>query len=482
MKVPPTTGIYSLPTETLTDIFCLASAFPANWRTSGLGPAAALVDTELQRVANAPLLVLARACSRWHALAMGHPTFWSDIQVHAELGAPETLETTIKLVNARLDRAGDAPLFISLRSYQAGHSTHPRIFQLLAQHSDRWRKLYVDCSLEGIDTSVLKGRLSTLKTLSLHGVKADKDFFAVAPMLDNISITLELLRSESLETVIRSRQLRVFEADLARPRHVGETISLLPKLPFAAHCILVVSLDRLSPQCAALLMDLPSVTAPMSSFAVLLHPEVDPHGALLPVNQILASLTLPRLPQLLVACSSYPKVQLEWPHRAFLGLCDRTELGRCLKTLCIVEVRITETDLLEVLAVLRALETLEIGDAVIGECDDREDSVALVSDSFLRAMVWKPTQHALVPRLWQFTFVSKLAFCHGLLLNLVTSRLARSSDTPFHLFIHLLPTTAASLDCTVDAALRELAAGNCKHFKYRSSERYIPLTSQGRYS
>ncbi|KAJ7154695.1 hypothetical protein C8R46DRAFT_1118144, partial [Mycena filopes] len=428
----PTAGISSLPTETLTDIFGLASAFAADfWQPPALGPA--LVDTELQRVANAPLLVLARVCSRWHTLAMGHPIFWSNIELHGELGAPETLETTIKLVGARLDRAGDAPLFISLISNSAGHSTHPRIFHLLAPHSDRWRKLRVWCSLEGIDTSVLKGRLSTLTKLTLHGaVGANKDFIAVAPMLVHLCIPPELLHSESLETAIRNQQLRVFASDLVRP---SETISLLPKLPFAAHCLLLVSLDHPSPQGTVSLMNLPSVTCA--------H-KLDPDPTLLPLNQILASLTLPELPQL----------QLEWPHRAFLGLCDRSELGRCLKTLCIVEVRITEKDLLEVLAVLRALETLEVGDAV----------------------------HALVPRLSQFTFASKLAFFHGLLLDLVTSRLARSSDACFHLSIHLFPAAAAFLDSTVDVALRDLTVGYNKRFKYCSWEVYIPLTDQGRYS
>jgi hypothetical protein len=126
--------------------------------------------------------------------------------------------------------------------------------------------------------------------------------------------------------------------------------------------------------------------------------------------------------------------------------------------------------------VLEALEHLEVGDAPgnVGESNDSE--LVLITDSFLRAMTWAPAQGSLVPRLSYFACVSRLLFTHGLVVDFVTSRFARLSDSPilFHFCIHPLPESDACLNSAVHTRLWELAAGN-KQFVYQSGEEYIQI-------
>jgi hypothetical protein len=197
---------------------------------------------------------------------------------------------------------------------------------------------------------------------------------------------------------------------------------------------------------------LPSITAPISTLACRAAFEFHPHHLSSVLNQIFASLTLPELRQLLLGCDVYTRLVLEWPHTQFLALCERSNLGRCLKTLRMAEVRIAERDLLEILSVLEALEHLEVGDppGTLGESNGSE--LVLITDSFLRAMTRARGQDCLVPRLTYFACVSRLVFTHGLIVDFATSRLAQSSDSPFlfHVCIHPLPEAipVSILRCT----------------------------------
>ncbi|KAJ7084928.1 hypothetical protein C8R44DRAFT_753007 [Mycena epipterygia] len=476
MTPPSTNGILSLPTETLSDIFrfAVAAGTPKFWRPN-LTP---LLQTELERVANAPLLILSRVCSQWHDIAINNPRFWSDVEINGVSGrTPSALEKTIRLLSARLERSRDAPLSVSLTCEDDSQPLHTRIFHLLAQHSHRWETVYVVCSLEGLDTSVLKGRLPRLKKLALNIPTETVDFFGIAPRLDNLCISAPLLHSESFGAILRRKQLRSFGCVVMFRREFEQVISLLPELPVATDFYLTIDLDRqiFQPHWTMPLR-LPSITAPISTLACRTVAEFHPHHLSLALNQIFASLTLPKLRQVLLGCSVYPQLVLEWPHTQFLALCERSDLGRCLKTLRIAEVRIAERDLLEILSVLEALEHLEVGDAPgnVGESNDLE--LVLITDSFLRAMTWAPAQDCLVPRLSYFACASRLVFTHGLVVDFVTSRLARLSDSPilFHVCIHPLPESDACLNSAVHTKLWELAAGN-KQFVYQSGEEYIQI-------
>ncbi|KAJ7146635.1 hypothetical protein C8R44DRAFT_864374 [Mycena epipterygia] len=479
MPSPSTHGIHSLPAETLSDIFrfAVAAVTPDFWRIT---PAPSR-KTELERLANAPLLILSRVCSPWHDVAINNPTFWSDVEVNGMVSGCDTrsaLGKTIRLLSARLERTRDVPLSVSLTCEDIDQLFHPHIFHLLAQHSERWETLRVGCTLKGLDTLVLRGGLPRLKTLRLNlGAFETVDFFGIAPCLDDLGICASLLHTESLITILRRKQLRSLGCRVMFWREFEEAISLLPQLPVATDFYLAIDLDRriFGPH-YPMPLRLPSITALISTLSCSSRNEFHAHHMSSALSQIFAGLTLPKLRQVDLGCSVYPGLMLKWPHTPFLALCERSDLGRCLKTLRIAEVRITERDLLEICSVLEALEHLEVGDAPgnIGQSNDSES--VLITDSLLRAMTCVPAADCLVPHLSYFAFVSRLAFTQSLVVDLVTSRLARISDSEspilFHICIHPLPESDAYLDSAVHSRLWGLAAGN-KQFVYQSGEKYI---------
>ncbi|KAJ7039099.1 hypothetical protein C8F04DRAFT_317464 [Mycena alexandri] len=208
--MPPTNGanIDSLPTETLSAIFRLVFTTAIPYFSSHPAPA---LQTELKRVANASLLIMSRVCSQWHDIAIYTPNFWSDVEVNGVSGrTPSELETTIALLSARLERSRDAPLSISITCEDDCQPFHPHIFELLAQHSPRWEIVLIGCSLEGVDTSVLSARLPRLKKLVLNVTPPTVDFFGIAPRLNNLYLCARLLPSESLDVLLRLKQLRSF--------------------------------------------------------------------------------------------------------------------------------------------------------------------------------------------------------------------------------------------------------------------------------
>ncbi|KAJ7037777.1 hypothetical protein C8F04DRAFT_1256689 [Mycena alexandri] len=391
-----------LPTETLCDIFRLvvAAATPEFWLTPSPS-----VQTELERVANAPLLRLSKVSSRWHDIAMHTPTLWSNVEVYDVPGrGPMDLERMIELLTVRLERTRDAPLSVKLARLDFPHPLHPRIFSLLAQHSQRWQTAAIACYLEGVDHSILKGRLSRLKKLLLQVPQDTEVFFGIAPCLHSLTLAEPPFRSESLTEILRRKQLRSFGCLVRCPGQFQDAISLLPELPFQTEFFLTVGLVRgmFQPH-ATTLLSIPSITAQISSLLCAMAGDFDSYHSSLVLGQLFDSLTVPDLRQVLLGSYVYPQLVLEWPQAQFLAFSQRSHLDRHLKTLRIAEVRITESDLLEVLSSLQALAHLEVGD--VTRTVDEGNGCELITDSFLHAMLWTPGQDCLVPCLSHFTCV-----------------------------------------------------------------------------
>ncbi|KAJ7779621.1 hypothetical protein B0H16DRAFT_1710897 [Mycena metata] len=370
MTSPETRGIHRLPMETLCDVFRLvvAAATPEFSRFTP-SPSA---QAELERVANAPLLRLSQVSSCWHDIAMHTPTLWSDVE----------------LLTVRLERTRDAPLSVKLAHLL--HPPQPRIFGLLAQHSPRWQTVAIACSLEGVDYSILKGRLPRLKKLLLNVPQDTEVSFGIAPCLHSLTIVAPPLRSESLTEILRRKQLRSFGCLVRLPGQFQDTISLLPELPFQTEFFLTVDVacGLFEPPGTTLLFLL-SITAEISSlFCAMAAGDFDSHHSCLVLGQLFDSLTVPNLRQVLLASDAYPRLVLEWPQAQFLAFSQRSHLDRHLKTLRVAEVRIAESDLLEILSLLKALDHLEVGD--VSRTVDEGNSCELITDSFLRAMLWTP--------------------------------------------------------------------------------------------
>ncbi|KAJ7983309.1 hypothetical protein DFH06DRAFT_1467135 [Mycena polygramma] len=466
-----TSAIHALPTETLSDIFRLADAAitPKTKRC----PSALKVD--LAQLANSPLLVLSRVCSRWHDIAINTPTLWSNIEIN---GMPRgrtrctqwALEKTLRLLSARLERSGEAPLSVSL-TCRDGEPPHPRIFHLLVQHSHRWETVSIMCSLAGVDTSGLRGRLPRLRALALIYPPETVDFLESVPSLNHLTVrtVAPLIHSDAFGAILRHKQLRSLSCTGFSLLEIKAAISSLPDLPVATAFYLGIT--NFQPDSA---MPLPSTTAHIISTLICFTVH-HPRQVSSAIAQIFASLTLPSLQRVHLASHSHPEL-LEWPHTEFLTLCARSDLGRCLKTLQIAEMRITERELMEVLSVLPALEGLEVGDTPghAGEGDDTDS--LLITDGFLRAMTCVPEEDCLVPRLSYLACVSRLAFTQTILEDFITSRLTRLSETDspvdkFHVCIDSLPGSDVRINSAVRTRLRELAIAH-KRFVYRAGEQY----------
>ncbi|KAJ7242130.1 hypothetical protein B0H12DRAFT_1312857, partial [Mycena haematopus] len=319
------------------------------------------------------------------------------------------------------------------------------------------------------------------------------EFFGIAPRLEQLSLTASLLHSASFGELLRRKRLRSFQCVVMFPEEFEDAGSLLPA---ATDFDLLVILDNLAiprNHTSLMRMHIPSITVSISTLACIAVQKFDPRRMSSVLSRIFASLTVPQLRRLTLGCGVYPQLVLEWPRAQFLGLCERSDLGRCLKTLRIAEVRIAQSDLLEILSVLEALEHLEVGDAPRevgkrggkdgkrrGKVTKRDGSESvLITDGFLQKMTCAPSQGCLVPRLSYFTCVSHLVFTHSLLVDFVTSRIARLSEAPaFHVCIHPFPGSDTSITSAVRTRLGKLAAGNQK-FVYEVGEEYpAPLSAK----
>ncbi|KAJ7802423.1 hypothetical protein B0H14DRAFT_1661134 [Mycena olivaceomarginata] len=484
--------IHSLPPETLSEIFCsaVAAVTPEFWGPRESTPTQDR-QMELERIANAPLLILSQVCSRWHGMAIDTPTFWSTVEVSSVVHTPALLERTIALLNTRLARSRDTALSISLRVARDGTPFHPRIFESLAEHSHRWERVQVAGLFRGVDTSVLTGKLSRLTRLAISGYPETIRAFAIAPRLEKICIATPLVDSQSLNEFLSLKHLQSFECAVSRPADFDTLRSWMaqPRPTSAAELQLTFGINCqtfLQHYASLKRMCLPSIVGRFSAFNVCTTmAKFNARDMATIVERIFASVTATQLQRLVMGCCGYPELALQWPHAEFVGLCERSGLSSCLRILRIVEVRIGESDLLQVLSLLPALERLEVGDAPEKPCKRKQrgksgKSNDVITDSFLLAISDAPGRDCLVPCLSYFACVSRLTFTHGLLVDLATSRVARlsGSSMPFHLCIRRFPGTDIVVTSAVRTALWDLAADNAK-FTYDAGEMYVPMFVRG---
>ncbi|KAF7346608.1 hypothetical protein MSAN_01798300 [Mycena sanguinolenta] len=476
--------VHSFPTETLSEIFRYAvrGVAPAFFRRTQVGRR--VIKTELERIANAPLLALSRVCSRWHKIAINTPTLWSRIEINGVVGdTPSVLETVISLVAARLERTREVPLSVSLIC-EDRQQFPVHVFQLLAQHSYRWEHAAILASLPGIDMSILKGRLPCLKTLTVYGSLGKRDFFGIAPRLEHLYVTPPMIHAQSFTEILEHKQLRLFGCVVSSAEEFGDTMSVLPKLPTGTYFYLETHLDSRTSRRQHPFKNPPasSITSSISTLLCEITDVLEPRQMSSILNHIFASLTLPRLQRLLLGCSVYPQRMLEFPPAQFLSLCERSDLGRSLRTLRIAEVRMTARDLLQILAVLDGLQHLEIGDGPErpkrkSRVQAHSDPDAVITDDFLRAMTCAPGQNCLVPHLSYFACVSRFVFTDSVLADFAASRVEQlaNSWTSFHVRIHPFPETDdASRIPAVRKVLWELAARN-KKLVYQVGREYETL-------
>ncbi|KAJ7719973.1 hypothetical protein B0H14DRAFT_3628662 [Mycena olivaceomarginata] len=237
---PTSAPICRLPAETLIDIFAVHSP-----TESVFYDLTHVYSTQLEYLANVHLLTLSQVCSQWHSLIIGNPAFWASIFLFAPAWAwaPSRLERIFQLLKSVLERGGDCPITFAIYNNCA---VPPPIciFHLLAQHSHRWSSAYFQCSMEGLDLSILKGRLPLLQKLDIcpnHGLSSQQtDCLDSALVLDTLGTSSSCLE---LPTIALNRLLN-FVCSVISLEHIPEVISFLPRLKIVNYLGIAFQVDR----------------------------------------------------------------------------------------------------------------------------------------------------------------------------------------------------------------------------------------------
>ncbi|KAJ7451325.1 hypothetical protein FB451DRAFT_1284199 [Mycena latifolia] len=428
--------IRRLPTEILGEIFALTVAST---------PTCSLLD----RLAQMPLLILSRVCARWHAIIMDTPAFWGTIHLHGGLWlSPKWTQTVMRLLQSALDRGRDVPLTVSFTNASLT-PPHVPALDLLARHSERWRVAKFGCPFKDMHHFAgIEGRLPLLEMLELNTYgehdSAPVEFFRGAPRLRKIAFARGLGTNVATPAL---DQLHLLGYKQLTSRHLAMAVSGMANLSQAHAFQLEFSLDEWrSNRAHVLQLGIPPTSSDISRLSIDVSGGFHRPHAEQALAGIVASLTLPHLQTLEFRAGESP---LPWPHAQFLDLAERSSFSSHLKVLCLSDVDIDETQLLECLRPLHALERLELAD------HQRADK-ALISNTLLRALTWTPdpTQY-LAPRLRVLRLRSRLQFSDSVYLDLILSRIApgRIAHSPFRSEILPLPR-ARALDPAVRAQLQ----------------------------
>ncbi|KAJ6465852.1 hypothetical protein C8R45DRAFT_1079815 [Mycena sanguinolenta] len=446
------TRIHRLPTETLILIFLFHAdpfAYKSIFRAHNF-------RNELENLANLRLLTLSQVCSRWHTTVINTPTFWTRIDVNCVLWrTPSRLDRTVALIASTLRRGRDLPLILKI-TVDNNVPLHPRIFYLLASHSHRWASLTIFCDIDDICFSGLEGRLPRLEKLQLDSLRVSPpnpfNFLNGAPSLRQLHVTSPLLDGISRNTL---QNLVACGCEATCLAHITRSISILSRLPTTTPAFEFALNYKTGPNQSVDLY-IPPQTSAISSFTLVLGEGHTQHSLEI-FAQILASLTLPALQEMHFDCFRYPQRIIEWPHSQFLALCERSGFPQNLKILNVAHVRMADTELLELLSMLTALEELQIADK--RNVDSKGADVVLVTDTLLRAITYTATDitTSLVPQLRILRCASRLQFTHNLLLGFVSSRLELAPNSSPFLF-ELQPLTEADgrLDAKVHGRLEAM--------------------------
>ncbi|KAJ7770662.1 hypothetical protein B0H16DRAFT_1516233 [Mycena metata] len=447
--------ILRLPTEIFVRIFSFHSdASAPAFRTPFPTIPSYEFEAELDRLANTPLLTLSRVCGHWHHIVINTPALWSTFNLNGVLwNSSYGLEKTMGLLAAGLERSRNVPIEVRIFD-ETALPLAPRVFALLALHCHRWRTAEFFCSMDSIDLTVLRGRLSVQKLdIHLRPMPQGLDFLADTFRLETLAITPSLLAKIG---PIPFKQLTSLTCGPAGPSGLSPAISAAAQLSRGSHFHLsaIGGTYQIFPVC------IPPRMSAISQFSCRLMGNSDYRQACRALGSIFASLTLPNLEELRLTAVEYPKLISQWPHAQFCELSERSEFHRSLKVLNIAEVLIAEKDLISVLSSLGSLEHLEIADKHL--VDGQGADLVVLTDNFLRTVTVQPDR-CLVPRLRHFTCASRLQFTDHIFIMFVASRLELCPSSTFRAEIRALVSKGVS---GLPTLLHELHMHSDSRFEY----------------
>ncbi|KAJ6579258.1 hypothetical protein DFH09DRAFT_1361035 [Mycena vulgaris] len=419
--------IRRLPSETLVEIFdlCWCSFTPA---FEDVGSES--IYTELRRLARAPLLDLSQVCARWHAIVMGTPSLWATVELAGVLWDSSLyLETVENLVRNLLDRSANYPLVVFIANEI--EATPGFVFNLLAEHSWRWRTARFVCQFSDLEhLSAIRGNLPRLELLDLccwdDGGHVDAavalDIFQIVPKLQVLVLhgsTESFAVFSELPFEQLNRLCCTEETGDGPPLAMTFAARLRPSTTLGLRLSRLGRFRQVEPSSHA-----PPVT-PDISVLIFTSQGFSPVHARRTVGKILESCTLPSLTELGFTVGypeeDHPSFRLPWPHPEFLSLSERSSFQDHLLAFDLYRVVITEGQLLESLSSLTTLERL----AIANEQDDLtgESKELLITDTLLAALN-RNLQTPPLPRLRSFNCRSILQFDDKVYLDFLLSRLS----------------------------------------------------------
>ncbi|KAJ7285200.1 hypothetical protein C8J57DRAFT_1462200 [Mycena rebaudengoi] len=423
-------AIHRLPSEILCGIFAFIPA-----------------DVHLERIAG--------VCSRWHGLVMGTPALWCELWLNTDHLPSDAEERLMHILKCVLDRGANSPLTARVTC-----RLHPKLLELFAQYSHRWRDLYV----HGIPYGGLgplnsvRGHLPLLESLDINASGASPgamDIFNDAPRLTRLTFCGS---GDSLSSFpLTQLQHLSYEVEASG---LGAALAVMSDLPRIVTCRLETQVSD-----SALPFGLSPIVANVPALVLAVIDDDERHGGEV-LGEIFENLTI-GVQDLSIVSTSHPyNILLCWPHPQSVAFFSRPSLSRTLKRLNIWDVIIAEDELIQCLGELPALEDLLIR--------EHFHHPRLVTDSLLRNLTWTSDPACIVPRLRLLECLTFLEFADNLLLEFVLSRSEQQEKNYEGLFTVNMKFynlyMVRELNSAVDQRLRDLEAQGKIAFSFSPDE------------
>ncbi|KAK6980520.1 F-box domain-containing protein [Favolaschia claudopus] len=430
----------------------------------------ATFKTEIARVAHAPLLVVSHVCTAWRAVAVGTPSFWCDITLDTTLfDTPSHIETATQLLALQLARSGASLITMDLS--ELSDDPFPScVLDMLMNNMERCRSLA--CSMPSFNAICPNPeQLHRLRSLWIHTAVSDEESREPLRLLPHLTcFTTPGYRLVDNLAYLPIGNLERFYSRPALAPEMPEVLSFVHNLPQGALLHLEIWLYE-DPQLWTMLAFQTTIAA-IGSFYIQFVNEFELLEAQIALATIITHLTLPNLERLEVESDNYPSVPVIWPHSEFLALSARSGFDAHLRELEIYEVQLTETQLLECLSELHALERLAISDHQL--VDDGGVDQLLITDGLFSKLSHTPGSLCLVPRFSSLGCQTLLRFDDNAFLALAVSRLQECDDLKnggiFGIDLSWLPGSERKIDHVVLKKIQDLKISTGRRFTFDLAE------------
>ncbi|KIK53321.1 hypothetical protein GYMLUDRAFT_49340 [Collybiopsis luxurians FD-317 M1] len=330
-----------------------------------------------------PALSISSTCSRWHSIAKSS-NLWSNLRLEVTTKFPGLLDPTMNIIQMFLTRSAERLLDIHLTISGDPQNHISPVFDLLLQHSVRWKVF----KFQGWNSAVRPCMIS--KHLEYDPTR---DF----PNLEILEIAnvcpeeLDVFRNAPKLRKLRHWFMMPAHLPLAQLTHITCYAAFGGLDDLFDFCPNVVSLELSSLQRSPG-HSFQSVT-PKTSYRVtsltLLDDCVKTDRTL---DLALLNLTLPALKELRVERKlSWQGHNARWPKDIFFSFLSRSSCK--LTKLTISSIGISDTDLIPALQLLSSLVSLEINDY------EASPNISPITSRFIRSLEFSGSNSTLIPKL-----------------------------------------------------------------------------------